>query len=75
MMKKMMTKRMKMVYDKETDALYIHIKEHIAAGEVAKTIGLDNNINLDYDKSKKLIGIEILSASKVLPEKQLAMSH
>jgi len=66
---------MKMSYDKEIDAAYIYLKDKILAGEVAETVSLAENINLDYDKSKKLIGIEILSASKVLPEKQLVASN
>ena len=66
---------MRMTYDKKADAAYIHVKASIAAGEVAKTIALDENINLDFDRNEKLLGIEILSASKVLPEKQLITSN
>jgi len=66
---------MRMSYDKEADAAYIYLKDKILAGEVAKTVSLDENVNFDYDKRKKLIGIEILSASKVLPEKQLVASN
>jgi uncharacterized protein YuzE len=66
---------MKMTYDRGADAAYIYVKDSIAAGEVAKTIALDRNINLDFDKNEKLLGIEILSASKVLPEKQLIASN
>jgi uncharacterized protein YuzE len=72
---KMRVRKMRMTYDKEADAAYIHVKDSIAAGEVAKTIALDENINLDFDRNEKLLGIEILSASKVLPEKQLVASN
>jgi uncharacterized protein YuzE len=60
---------MKITYDKEVDAAYIYLKHPIAKGESKKTIELNDNIILDFDKDKKLIGIEILSASKVLSKK------
>lgn len=58
---------MKVTYDKEADAMYIYLKK-IEAGEVEDTIELNENIILDFDKDKKLIGIEILNASKVIPQ-------
>ena len=69
---------MKLTYDKEADAAYIYIKDKITAGEATKTISLDENIKIDFDRHKKLLGIEILSASKMLPkillEKQATVS-
>ena len=60
---------MKFEYDKSVDAAYIYLEDSIADGEVDKTIELNNNIILDFDKEGKLLGVEILSASKVLNKK------
>ena len=62
---------MKFEYDKDVDAAYIYLEETIADGEVGKTIELNNNIILDFDKKGKLLGIEVLDASKVLNQKSL----
>ncbi|MGV8152434.1 MAG: DUF2283 domain-containing protein [Candidatus Nanoarchaeia archaeon] len=56
----------KITLDKEADAAYIYLKE-IAAGEVAKTISLNDSINVDLDSKGQVLGIEILSASINLP--------
>ena len=60
---------MKVTYDKEADAAYIYLKEKIEKGEVKSTISMNDNIILDFDTNKKLIGIEILSVSTVVPKK------
>ncbi len=62
---------MKFEYDKEADAAYIYLEDSIAKGEAEKTIELNDNIIVDFDKNGKLLGIEILSASKVLNQKSL----
>ena len=62
---------MKFEYDKDVDAAYIYLEDSIAEGEVDKTIELNDNIILDFDKNDKLVGVEILSASKVLNKKSL----
>jgi uncharacterized protein YuzE len=58
---------MKTEYDKEVDAAYIYTADKIEKGDVKKTIRLDDNISLDFDKNNRLLGIEILRASKTLP--------
>ncbi len=58
---------MKVNYDKEADAAYIYLKK-ILPGEVKHTVELDKNIILDFNYQRRLVGIEILSASKVIPE-------
>jgi len=67
---------MKMTFDKEADAAYIYVKDEIKKGEVKKTISLNEDIIIDFDKDEKLIGVEILNASHVLSknvlDKQLA---
>ena len=57
---------MKIEYDKDVDAAYIYLKIPIKDGEVKKTIELNENIILDFDDKGKLLGVEILDASKVL---------
>ena len=63
---------MKVTYDKEVDAAYIYLKDRIEKGEVKNTISMNENIILDFDVNKKLIGIEILSVSKVVPKSAVA---
>ena len=59
---------MRLEYDKEADAAYIYLKDQIKRGEVKNTISISETINLDFDKSRKLLGIEILHASKSIPK-------
>ncbi len=58
---------MKLEYDKDADAAYIYFKE-IEEGEVVQTISLNDSVNIDLDKEDRTLGIEILDASKNLPE-------
>lgn len=62
---------MKFEYDQEADAAYIYLEDSIGENEAKKTIELNDNIILDFDESRKLIGIEILNASSVLHKKSL----
>ncbi|MBX4205882.1 DUF2283 domain-containing protein [Candidatus Microgenomates bacterium] len=67
---------MRITYDKSADAVYIYLKEKIEAGGVNKTYPcdpkeVDGMINLDFDIENKLIGIEILGASRKLPKELL----
>ena len=56
-----MEMRLRTRYDEQADAAYIFINEK---GEVDKTLQLDNDILVDVDKEKKLVGIEILNAKR-----------
>ncbi len=58
---------MRIEIDKQADAAFIYFKE-ISPGEVAKTISLDGNINVDLDANGQLLGMEILRASKIMPK-------
>jgi uncharacterized protein YuzE len=67
---------MKLSYDGRVDAAYIQFYPEIAARGVAKTYSCDplevgGEINLDFDAAGRLIGIEILDASKKLPPELL----
>ena len=57
---------MKLEYDKEVNAAYIYLEDKIKDGEVKKTIELNDDIILDFDVNGKLLGIEVLNASKIL---------
>lgn len=63
---------MRIEYDKKVDAAYIYLVDDIKEGEAEKTIELNNNIILDFDNQGKLIGVEVLNASKVLNQKVIA---
>jgi uncharacterized protein YuzE len=55
---------MKVKYDKEVDILYIHLSdEKIRESDEDKP-----GIILDYDSSGNIIGIEVLNASKKIPQ-------
>ena len=62
---------MKFEYDKEADAAYIYLEYPIKKGGVKKTVELKDNIVLDYDANGKLIGIEVLDASKIMKKQVL----
>lgn len=53
---------MKVTYDKEADALYLKISAKKPDG----VIEIKEGVNLDVSKDDKIIGIEILNASKKL---------
>lgn len=52
---------MRITYSKKADALYFYLKE---GAEVETTEEEEDGVILDYDKDRRLLGIEILDASK-----------
>lgn len=58
---------MKITYDKKANSAYLYVKNKIAKGEVKQTLALNDELILDFDAKKKLIGIEILNAVKLIP--------
>jgi uncharacterized protein YuzE len=54
---------MKIEYDREVDALYVRLQEKY----VARTVEIEEGLNLDLDDSGKLIGLEILDATERYP--------
>ena len=62
---------MKLEYDKDTDAAYVYLKFPIGDGEVKKTKQVHEDIMFDFDDKGKLIGVEILNASRVLNKEDL----
>jgi len=61
---------MRTEFDKEADVAYVYLKD-ISENEVKKTLSLNDNINIDLDSEGKVIGIEILDASKNLQKVSL----
>jgi len=59
---------MRIEYDRKANAAYVYIKDKIAAGEVKKTISMNNEIILDFSEKMQLLGVEILNARKYLPK-------
>lgn len=51
---------MKIEYDREVDALYVRLQEKF----VAKTVEIEEGVNIDLDDGGKLIGLEILDATE-----------
>jgi uncharacterized protein YuzE len=54
---------MKIEYDSEADALYIYFCE--PGRKVAETVTIKPGVHVDFDAEGKIMGLEILSASKV----------
>jgi len=56
---------MKITYDKKADAMYLYFQK---GKKVARTVELADLLIADLDKQGKVIGVEVLCASKQLPK-------
>ncbi|MFT2691530.1 DUF2283 domain-containing protein [Clavibacter zhangzhiyongii] len=69
---------MRITYDASVDAAYIYLTGIIGDGDAATTIhsimtpGDRGEVALDFDADGRLLGIEVLHASAVLPAAVLA---
>jgi uncharacterized protein YuzE len=69
---------MRVTYDASVDAAYVHLAGTVGDGEVASQIhslltpGDRGEVALDFDADGRLLGIEVLNASAVLPAAVLA---
>lgn len=68
-------KRITITIDTEADAAYIKIKDPIDNAESSRVVEVKSNksqelsdILLDFSKEGKLLGIEVLSAERLLPD-------
>jgi uncharacterized protein YuzE len=66
---------MKFEYDEEADAAYVYLVHPIKDGQAANTVELTEKIALDFDSEGKLLGVEILNASKVLNKETLLQAE
>jgi uncharacterized protein YuzE len=69
---------MRVRYDKLADAAYIYLTPQ-KPGSAVRTYACDpeavkGHVHLDFDKDGHLIGIEVLNASRLLPETALVNS-
>ena len=65
---------MKITYDRKADAAYLYVKASLKRGEAAVTVpgeGEAEGINLDFDASGRLLGVEVLDARRRLPPELL----
>ena len=60
--------KMRIIYDKEVDIMSIELNDKV----FAKNKKIDDFTMLDLDKKGKIIGIELLNASKRMPKKSLS---
>ena len=58
-------------YDAEADILYLVTAE----GEVGRSVEVPPGMTVEFDDDGDVIGVEVLRASKVLPEKIVASLH
>jgi len=63
---------MRVTHDRTVDAAYIYLSSSIAPGAVKTTYACDpaevgGQIHLDFDAQGRLVGIEVLDASRKLP--------
>ncbi|ALD13997.1 DUF2283 domain-containing protein [Clavibacter capsici] len=69
---------MRLTYDPVADAAYVELADPIADGDAATTIhsittpGDRGEVALDFDADGRLLGLEVLHASAVLPAAVLA---
>jgi uncharacterized protein YuzE len=66
-------------YDREADAAYISFVPEIGAGGVARTVSVSPSdiggmVNLDLDDSGRIIGLEVMDASRKLPPDLLGLA-
>lgn len=64
---------MRITYDRSVNAAYIYFGFPVDRGQIERTYTCDptevgGQINLDFDVSGRLLGIEVLDASQKLPE-------
>lgn len=58
---------MKIEYDPDRDLLYIYFAE--LETKAAQTVTIAPGVHADFDKEGKLMGIEVIEASKVMGKK------
>jgi uncharacterized protein YuzE len=59
---------MRIEYDREADALYIHLRQV----PVDDNIDIEEGVTVDLDAEKHIVGIEVLDASTRLSSEELS---
>jgi uncharacterized protein YuzE len=66
---------MRVTYDPRADAMYLYLAERTPGTfEVARTEEVSTGVMLDFDAENRVIGIEILSVSKLPGAKPMEMA-
>lgn len=73
----------RVTHDKTSDAAYLYFRDLPEGEKVAHTESVDNGkqgsdwamVNLDFDKAGRLLGVEVLGASRVLPPEVLEKAN
>ena len=66
---------MRMTYDPAADAIYLYLTERATDGpEVARTEEVAPGLMLDFDGDGRVVGIEMLSVSKLPGAKPMHMA-
>lgn len=58
---------MRIEFDPERDLLYIYFAD--VQTKAAQTVTITKGVHADFDRDGKLIGIEVIEASKIMGEK------
>lgn len=71
---------MRITFDPDADAAFVYLVPEIAPGGVAHSHMCDVEIQegaiiLDFDADDRLLGIEILGATKLLPDRVLQQAE
>jgi uncharacterized protein YuzE len=62
---------MKITYDEEADAMYIHLNDK----DVAKTVKVSDRVLVDLDAEGNLRGVEVLFVSRALADADFSHVH
>ncbi len=54
---------MKLNYDKKTDSLYLELRK----GKYDRSKKISDGVLVDFDKTGKVLGIEVLAAKDIMP--------
>lgn len=66
---------MRVTYDPKADAMYLYLAERASGTfEVARTEEVATGVMLDFDGENRVIGVEILSVSKLPDAKPMQMA-
>lgn len=63
---------MKIEYDSDADAAYVYLKYPLKDGECKQTKKISEHVYFDLDATGKIVGVEILHASKHLHKDVIA---
>jgi len=62
----------KIEYDYQADALYIYFCE--SGKKVTETVTVKPGVHVDFDEDGRIMGLEVLSASKVIDKKVIELA-